>query len=682
MAQVLVYDGAGVDAAAVARALACVRRIAGGAYDVQTITHKSLQHAPWDTVTRLLVLPGGHPTRYAAGLAGAAPRLHAYIEGGGTILGIGAGAACLCAACRYAEGTPAQAVDGYSPLRLYPGVYWGPVAAAEGRVAVRTDGDVHAQHDPHAGTFLRADAFETLGVAVLATYADEHYRQPPVELGEGHAAVVVVEAGRGHAVLSGTDAVLDEQLPFLGRWLATYAHIAPLERTPSIRDPPRLTPLYVATNDDAALDALRTAFPATYPDMARWLPEVAAVVTQHAALEVRAMVEDSHDRYIVLGLRDTSAGVLPALAAVQEAYLATPYTSTVDHVPKLVVLCGRASGLVRAECAPLAEALVPYFVLPRYFAALASVRTALSSKLLPWPSVAPAVRVGDVVGYGQVVTSTQTLLEKNAALLQSLAPGTTLVATHQVAGRGRGKNAWASPRGCLQFSTRLTLPASAGAKSVFVQYLAALAIVYGLTEGLGSVSETLRGRVRIKWPNDVYAQVPTATPTSVRREACEYVKIGGILVNAVYARDHFDVVVGCGINCTNALPTTCLAAVLGAFGGGGGIALETCAAAILATFERLFAAFTAAAYDFAPFARAYRDVWMHDDQEITLQDGQRVRIVGITPQHGLLRTVPLDSPVHAGDAAAWAVAAVPGSLALQPDGNSFDMLHNLVHRKA
>ena len=89
---------------------------------------------------------------------------------------------------------------------------------------------------------------------------------------------------------------------------------------------------------------------------------------------------------------------------------------------------------------------------------------------------------GKSVLYGEVVTSTSTLLEKNLTLLSHLPNGFTVTATHQVAGRGRGTNVWVSPPGSLLFSTvlRHSLSLSSSAPVVFVQYLAALAIIAGI----------------------------------------------------------------------------------------------------------------------------------------------------------------------------------------------------------
>lgn len=60
------------------------------------------------------------------------------------------------------------------------------------------------------------------------------------------------------------------------------------------------------------------------------------------------------------------------------------------------------------------------------------------------------------------------------------------------------------------------------------------------------------------------------------------------------------------------------------------------------------------------------------DQIITLQEtGKSHRIIGITPDMGLLRTIPVG-----------AIGSAPSKYVdLQPDGNSFDMLKGLIRTK-
>jgi biotin--protein ligase len=113
-----------------------------------------------------------------------------------------------------------------------------------------------------------------------------------------------------------------------------------------------------------------------------------------------------------------------------------------------------------------------------------------------------AEEFGKYMMYGEVVTSTNTMLEKNNKLLMSLPAGFTCTATTQVAGRGRGSNVWVSPPGCLIWSTCMKHPMelSNTAPVVFIQYLMAIAIV----EGIHSYEKGYQDvPVKLKWPNDI-----------------------------------------------------------------------------------------------------------------------------------------------------------------------------------
>ncbi len=119
-------------------------------------------------------------------------------------------------------------------------------------------------------------------------------------------------------------------------------------------------------------------------------------------------------------------------------------------------------------------------------------------------------------------------------LLSSLPIPVLSLASAQLTGRGRGGNIWLSPPGCLQFSLLLRVPLSAlpASKIVFVQYIFALAVAEACRseQVLGAEGE----RVRIKWPNDLYA---------ITRDG-EKKKIGGILVNTSFGAGKVELVVG------------------------------------------------------------------------------------------------------------------------------------------
>ena len=94
------------------------------------------------------------------------------------------------------------------------------------------------------------------------------------------------------------------------------------------------------------------------------------------------------------------------------------------------------------------------------------------------------------------------LFLRNTQLLQRLPTGSTATATVQVAGRGRGSNVWVSPAGSLMFSTVLRHPVEKiqSAPVIFIQYLAAMAVVRGI-KSYEAGYENLP--VKLKWPNDI-----------------------------------------------------------------------------------------------------------------------------------------------------------------------------------
>jgi len=141
--------------------------------------------------------------------------------------------------------------------------------------------------------------------------------------------------------------------------------------------------------------------------------------------------------------------------------------------------------------------------------------------------------------------SRYTYFNRNARLLSRLPTPLVSLASHQLAGRGRGSNAWLSPPGSLSFSTLLRVSSSLlpASKLVFVQYLFALAVVEACRD------ETLLGEkgssTRLKWPNDLYAVVGP--------EAGDRKKIGGILVNTSFSGSNVDIIIGNPYYCAESI---------------------------------------------------------------------------------------------------------------------------------
>ncbi|KAF8626706.1 hypothetical protein AX15_004719 [Amanita polypyramis BW_CC] len=299
------------------------------------------------------------------------------------------------------------------------------------------------------------------------------------------------------------------------------------------------------------------------------------------------------------------------------------------------------------------RSLTPLFDLNQYYQTLSEARKQAES-----PADTESWGIGDVVLYGETVTSTQALLEKNPRLLSELCPPIVYLASRQLAGRGRGSNVWYSPLGCLQFSLflRISLSELPASKLVFVQYLFALAVVEACREGdvLGVHAE----HVKLKWPNDLYA-----VTGEVKK------KIGGILVNTSFSDGKVDIIIGCGLNVLNSIPLSSLSQVVP---DPGILTLERIAALVMARFAPMWLVFIRDRGSFEPFFKRYLDCWMHSNQIITLTTNgplRSVRIVGITLDHGLLRTVPIEKE------------AGGEFIDLQPDLNSFDVMAGLIKEK-
>ena len=313
--------------------------------------------------------------------------------------------------------------------------------------------------------------------------------------------------------------------------------------------------------------------------------------------------------------------------------------------------------LIPHEDSPPDAKVTPHFNHPAYFANLNTFsRTNRHESEGVW---------GTQLLYGEVVTSTSTLLEKNPSFLAQLPDGFTATATTQVSGRGRGTNVWVSPPGALMFSTvlRHSMSLSTTAPVVFVQYLAALAIVAGI-HGYGKGYEKLP--VKLKWPNDIYALDP-----SQDEKDGAYVKFAGILVNSSYAGGDYTLVVGIGMNVNNSAPSASLSQ-LATKAGLPSFTLEKLLASILTQFEEVYKRFCRTGFD-ARFERQYYDSWLHTDQIVALEaeGGARARIKGITTDWGLLvaEEVNLDGK---GTGRRWQ---------LMSDSNSFDFFKGLLKKK-
>uniref|UniRef100_A0A0D3F160 BPL/LPL catalytic domain-containing protein n=1 Tax=Oryza barthii TaxID=65489 RepID=A0A0D3F160_9ORYZ len=260
-----------------------------------------------------------------------------------------------------------------------------------------------------------------------------------------------------------------------------------------------------------------------------------------------------------------------------------------------------------------------------------------------------ASRFGRWMLWSPRLASTHDLVTQNFA---KLPVGVVCVADVQFKGRGRSKNVWESPPGCLMFS--FTSQMEDARKLPLMQYVVCLAMTEAIKElccakGLSELD------VKIKWPNDLYLKG---------------LKVGGILCTSSYQPKVYNICTGIGLNVDNEEPTTCLNAALKEMNANlPTLKREDILASFFNKFEVLFEIFTNEG--FQALEEQYYNSWLHSGQKVVVQDGPEaqhadsvVTIQGLTPAGYL-----------------YAIGEDGKSYELHPDGNRVSAKEdgNLLH---
>ncbi|KAK0363598.1 biotin holocarboxylase synthetase [Friedmanniomyces endolithicus] len=680
---VLVYAGGGTTLESVRHATWSLRRLLGPNYAVLTVTGDQILKEPWAASCTLLVMPGGADLGYCRTLNGEGNRrIKQYVQMGGSYLGLCAGGYYGCSRCEFEVGKTGMEVVGDRELGFFPGTCRGlafpgfvyhseaGTRAAELKVnaeALATGNDIVPEsfraYYNGGGVFVDAEKLKARGVEVLASYQDEL----AVESGDAKAAVVFCKVGEGAVILTGPHP------EFSGTNLSPNEpsghHDYPSVVSALVADEKKRVDFMKACLIKLGLEVNQETEPVPSLSRLHLSSSRPSEITEllHSWHEVGVLAKGDDGQEVIKGENDTFIVEQQGrwnMSGVKDP-LPTPTSDDMDvktqtdgqSADSLLDYNLIPKRLVTYEKGTPESKETPYFNHDAFFANLKHYNTKHTESDHAF---------GKVILYGEVVTSTNTLLDKNPTWLSHLPTGLTATATTQVAGRGRGTNVWVSPPGSLMFSTvlRHSLSLSTSAPVVFVQYIAALAIVAGIhSYDRGGYA---RLPVKLKWPNDIYALDPTAAESEKK-----YVKIGGILVNSSYAGGDYTLVCGVGLNVTNAAPTTSLS-LLAKKLGLQPFTLEKLLASILTQFEELYTRFCRTGFD-KRFLDSYYASWLHTDQIVTLETegGARARIQGITGDWGMLVAEELG----------WEDRATGRKFQLQSDSNSFDFFRGLLKRK-
>ncbi|KAL4794712.1 biotin-protein ligase [Aspergillus venezuelensis] len=664
---VLVYSGDGTTVESVRHALYTLRRLLASNYAVIPVTADMLIKEPWTLTCALLVIPGGADLGYCRALNGTGNRrIEQYVRRGGAYFGFCAGGYYGTKRCEFEVGDKTMEVIGERELAFYPGICRGGAfkgfvyhseagaRAAELKVAKEalSSGIVPENFRSYyngGGVFVDAPNYADKGVEVLASYAERLNVNP----GSGAAAVVYCPVGDGAAILTGPHPEF------------AAANLDPKAGGPEYAEVVEA----LAADDKGRTDFLKACLSKLGLQVAQDTTHVPSL----SSLHISSLASDDADRVLksleeIVGdgdhLKDEhdifkieKAGSFN-MNSVAESLPGKTEGLSEPESEEIVDYQAVVKRLVVHDDVPSAKA-TPYFNHHAFYSHLKTYQA---------QSKEGASLFGSNIIYGEVVTSTNTILEKNVKLLSKLPVGTTATATTQVAGRGRGSNVWVSPAGSLMFSTVIRHPMDKmqSAPIVLVQYLSAMAVVQGIRsydEGYDKMP------VKLKWPNDVYALDPDQP-----EHKKQYTKICGILINSTYSGEGYTSIVGIGLNATNASPTTSLSALASRFVGrkAAPITLEKLLARILTVFEDLYTRFLRTGFD-RSFEEMYYDLWLHTNQIVTLEaeGGTRARIKGVTRDYGLLLAEELS----------WDDRATGRVWQLQSDSNSFDFMKGLVRRK-
>ncbi|KAM0556968.1 hypothetical protein ACHAPJ_005647 [Fusarium lateritium] len=661
---VLVYTGLGTTVESVRHCIWSLRRLLGPNYAVIPITETIILKEPWQSTCALLVFPGGGDLGYCQALNGEGNRrIGDYVRRGGSFLGFCAGGYYGTSRCEFEVGNKPMEVIGRRELGFFPGTcrggafkgfeYGSEKGARVVRLAVAKNAfeqEVASEIISYyngGGIFVDAASVKDRKVEVLASYVEE----TDVDGGDGKAAVVLCTVGDGKALLTGPHpefaAVNLNPQPTVPGYDELVSKLADadkdrasflkgcltrlgLEVSPHDTGIPSLSRLHLSSISDTGVSEL--------------LSDWSDIIDKENGEEwIRGETDTFH-----IQNEDT----IWSLEDLQQSLTETTNGSnisengSIDYSKIIKKIYPHEKGLPHPK-------LTPHFNHSLFFSSLKRYR-----------QIEPTAREwGNYLMYGEVVTSTNTMLEKNPKIMSKLPTGFTASATTQVAGRGRGSNVWIAPPGMLIYSTVINHPAHLAVTRpvVFIQYITAIAMV----EAVRSYDRGYEDiPIKLKWPNDIYALDPTKS-----KDKPQYVKVGGILSQCLYFDGNYQIILGVGLNTTNPRPTISISDLVPA--GAPELHLETLLARVLTRIEAIYAQFLREGFSNDLEQRYYRH-WLHTNQDVTLEaeGGVKARVVGITRDWGMLKVQETSNGRPTGKI--WS---------LQSDENSFDYWKGLVRRK-
>lgn len=393
---VLIYDGPGVSPSCLLHLRKTLTALLSPRYDILTVSPKAIISDPWTTNCALVCFPGGRDLGYLSSLGEAGcSRIADWVRQGGRYLGLCAGAYFACGRVEFEQGRAGYEVIGDRLLRFYPGTCKG--AAFDGFVydteegardaSIDLDSDVwegvhakvplpntmHVYHN--GGGFFEETTFDD--ITILARYTDLPNRPPAGVL----CRVGSADAGKAvlWAIHPEHPPVNDTPSPAKGSSSETRIHasISLMKATLHLLD------LDIPTERQALIGTTPLFLAASEPETAALL-----------ASEIHSRFPNSipPERYI--DLHDTFNFYGQA-----EMDSISGRVRRIENNDLDVIVCEKGSP---------EPYRTPIFDIASYLSLLTAARLSKISSFKP--------SFGSPLFYGEVVTSTQTVLEKYVCL--------------------------------------------------------------------------------------------------------------------------------------------------------------------------------------------------------------------------------------------------------------------------
>lgn len=391
----LIYSGRGVSPSALSHTVACLRALLLPQYSVRHIATSALVSEPWPSTCALLVLPGGRDIPYHEDLEPICETIRQYVQDGGACLSFCAGSYFMSRRVEWEVGSPDQVIGdralGFFPGTcegcVYPGFSYDDETGARA-IALEIESDngkspriIEGIYYNGGGHFVDAEKMKDQGVTPLARYVDGE--------GAGKVAAVACAIGKGKAVLWGAHPEYS---------LLLQPTVASLDKSPRHYSAAQRT--FMETERWNVMRETLRHLALRLPPMEPLFPPESSILPQHltSAPWKSHLVSDSLKSLSLPWPTAESVTVLEDTNDTFRFHLSSrlPPTDGADNSsisPKDIIVYD-------GELPPLRE--TPLFDIRKYYSYLAEMTVTGDG-----PS-----RMGELLLYGERVTSTQTMLDK------------------------------------------------------------------------------------------------------------------------------------------------------------------------------------------------------------------------------------------------------------------------------